>query len=334
VAHTSVCRRGVHSALRTHKVSWPFVMRVAFLGTPELAVPSLEALASAGHEIAAVFTQPDRPKGRGNEISKSPVKAAALRLGIPIYQPERIRRPESIEILRNLAPEIMVVVGYGHIIPQSIIDLPARGILNVHASLLPQYRGAAPIQWAIANGEMETGVTIMRIDAGLDTGDMLLKSRIVIDPEETAPRLSARLAPLGAGLLLDAIAEIAAGTARWEKQDQARATYAPILKKEDGAIDWQRTAAEIYNRMRGFSPWPGAYTQFRGQQLSITAATPAEATSLAPGLLQRDKRRLLAGCGGGTALQLLELQPAGRKRMSAEAFLNGYKILENEKLGE
>jgi methionyl-tRNA formyltransferase len=308
-------------------------MRTIFLGTPEFAVPSLEALAGK-HELAAVFTQPDRPKGRGNERAESPVKAAARRLGIPVHQPERIRRPEPMETLCHLAPEIMVVVGYGQIIPQALIDLPPRGILNVHASLLPRYRGAAPIQWAIANGETETGVTIMQIDAGLDTGDMLLKRTVAIGGGETAPELSARLAPLGAELLIETMDQIAQGTAHWEEQDDAQATYAPILKKEDGAIDWRRTATEIYNRMRGFSPWPGAYTRFRGQQLSITAAKPAASPKLAPGLLRRDRRRLLAGCGGNTALELLEVQLAGKKRMSTEAFLNGYQIAENEKLGE
>ncbi|MGH9608983.1 MAG: methionyl-tRNA formyltransferase [Bryobacteraceae bacterium] len=308
-------------------------MRTVFLGTPEFAFPSLEALA-ARHQVAAVFTQPDRPKGRGNELAESPVKTAARRLGIPVYQPERIRRPEPMENLRNLAPEIMVVVGYGQIIPQALIDLPPRGILNVHASLLPRYRGAAPIQWATANGELETGVTIMQIDVGLDTGDMLLKRSLAIRAGETAPELSARLAPLGAELLIEAMDRIAQGMAHWEKQDNAQATYAPILKKQDGAIDWRRTAREIDNRLRGFSPWPGAYTRFRRQQLSITAATPAGSTGFAPGMLRRDKHRLLAGCGEGTALELLEVQPAGKKRMSAAAFLNGYQIAENEKLGE
>lgn len=309
-------------------------MRAVFLGTPEFAVPSLEALVRAGHEVAAAFTQPDRPKGRGNELAESPIKIAALRLGLAVYQPERIRHPDNIETLRELEPEIMVVVGYGQIVPQAVIDLPPRGILNVHASLLPRYRGAAPIQWAIANGETETGVSIMQIDARLDTGDVLLKSSISIGPGETAPKLSARLAPLGAELLLDTIADIAAGAARWEKQDSAQATYAPALKKEDGLIDWRRTATEVYNRMRGFTPWPGAYTRFRGQQLSILAAKPAGTISIPPGLLQTEHRRVLAGCGDGTALELLEIRPAGRKRMSAEAFLNGYKIVENEKLGE
>jgi methionyl-tRNA formyltransferase len=309
-------------------------VRVVFLGTPEFAVPSLEALA-ARHEVLAVFTQPDRPKGRGNQLAESPVKTAARRLGITVHQPERVRRPESVDLLRNLAADLMVVVGYGQIIPQSIIDLPRHGILNVHASLLPKYRGAAPIQWAIANGEAETGVTIMQIDAGLDTGDMLLKKRTPIGAEENAPELSARLAPMGAELLCETITRIAAGTVGREKQNASEATLAPILKKEDGLVDWQLTASRIDRRLRGFTPWPGAYTSFRGQQLSITRARPGPADSgLLPGRLRVQKRRLFAGCGEQTALELLELQPAGKKRMTAEAFLNGYKIMETESLGE
>jgi methionyl-tRNA formyltransferase len=228
----------------------------------------------------------------------------------------------------------MVVVGYGQIIPQSIIDLPNHGILNVHASLLPKYRGAAPIQWAIANGETRTGVTIMQIDAGLDTGDMLLKAELAIDPNETAPELSARLAPLGADLLLEAIEQIKTGTAVREKQDDQAATYAPILKREDGLIDWSRPANEIYNRLRGFTPWPGAYTTFRGQQLTIVRARIAEGNGLPPGRLYSVRKALFSACGHNTALELLELQPAGKKRMAAESFLNGYKLSETEFLGE
>lgn len=309
-------------------------MRIVFLGTPEFAVPSLEALVNRGHDVVGVFTQPDRPKGRGGVIAESPIKIAARRLGIPIHQPERIRRPESVEILRRLAPEMMVVVGYGQIIPQTLIDLPAYGVLNVHASLLPKYRGAAPIQWAIANGETETGVTIMQIDAGLDTGDILLQRSTPIGPDETAPELAARLAYLGAELLIEAIDQIANGTAHPKKQDEQQATYAPLLKKEDGRVDWTRPAGSIYNRLRGFTPWPGAYTTFRGQQLSILAAKPAGPDSIPPGVLQVQKGHLLVGCGDGSMLELLEVQPAGRKPMSAQAFMNGYRIAENEKLGD
>ena len=248
-------------------------MRVVFLGTPEFAVPSLQALASQ-HQVMAVFTQPDRPKGRGNKIVESPVKMVARALAIAVHQPERIRRPPNTELLASLGADLMVVVGYGQIIPQDIIDLPPHGILNVHASLLPKYRGAAPIQWAIANGDRETGVTIMQIDAGLDTGDMLLASSLAIGQEETALELGARLAGIGAELLIDAISQIEAGTIERRKQDDAKATIAPVLKKEDGVIQWSRSAPEIYNRLRGFTPWPGAYTTFRENQLLVVRARP------------------------------------------------------------
>ena len=294
-------------------------MRAVFLGTPEFAVPSLRALA-ANHEVVAIFTQPDRPKGRGNLLAESPVKSAARQLSITVHQPERVRKPESFEILRSLEADIMVVVGYGQIIPQAIIDLPPRGILNVHASLLPKYRGAAPIQWAIANGETETGVTIMQIDAGLDTGDMLRKGSLPIGQDETAPELSARLSILGADLLTSVIAS----NPPREKQNDSDATLAPILKKEEGLINWTRTASEIYNRFRGFNPWPGAYTLFRGQQLSITAAKPVEA---------RQNKKWIVECGAATLLELTEVQLAGKKRMSGEAFLNGYKPAADEKFG-
>ncbi len=309
-------------------------MRVVFLGTPEFAVPSLQALVSAKHDVIAVYTQPDRPKGRGNRLAESPVKSAALQLGIEIHQPERIRRAEAVEQVKKLAPELMVVVGYGQIIPQSVIDVPKHGILNVHASLLPKYRGAAPIQWAIANGDTETGVTIMQIDAGLDTGDMLLKASAAIEPEETAPELSARLARLGAQLLIETVRGIETGTVRREKQNDAEASYAPILKKEDGRVDWLRPARQIYNRLRGFTPWPGAYTNFRGQPLILIQAKPAEHPSIPPGALRIEDRKLFAGCGENTSLELLEVQPAGKKSMRADAFLNGYKVLQDEKMGD
>ena len=307
-------------------------MRAVFLGTPEFAVPSLKALA-AKHDVVAVFTQPDRPKGRGNQLAESAVKQAAHELGIAVHQPERVRRPESFELLRSLEAEIMVVVGYGQIIPQAIIDLPRYGILNVHASLLPKYRGAAPIQWAIAKGETETGVTIMQIDAGLDTGDMLKKAALAIDAEETAPQLSARLAPLGAELLIATIAGIEAGTVEPQKQNDADATLAPILKKEDGLIDWKRPASEIYNRLRGFNPWPGAYTTFRGQQLSILDASLSPQRLARPGEARVHNKRLVVGCGSETSLELREMQLAGKKRMTGEAFLNGYKLAAEEILG-
>ena len=218
------------------------------MGTPAFAVPTLEKIVGAGHDVVAVFTQPDRPKGRGQQMALSPVKEAALRLGLTIHQPERVRRPEIVEQLRAIAPEAMVVVGYGQIIPQSIIDFAPLGIINVHASLLPKYRGAAPIQWAIARGESISGVTTMRINAGLDTGDMLLKWQTPIGDQETAIELGARLAPAGADLLVQTLAELR--TIVPQPQDDAQATLAPILKKEDGHIDWSMPAREILNRIR------------------------------------------------------------------------------------
>jgi methionyl-tRNA formyltransferase len=303
------------------------------MGTPQFAVPSLESLVDAGHEVLAVFTQPDRPKGRGQQLAVSPVKAAALSRGLPVYQPERIRRPEVVEQLRDYRAEAMVVVGYGQIIPQSILDLPPLGIVNVHASLLPKYRGAAPIQWAIAQGETRTGVTTMRIDAGLDTGDMLLKAELEIGPEETAPELSERLAPLGAGLLVETLNGLADRSIVPEPQKDEEATLAPILRKEDGLIDWNRDAREIHNRARGFAPWPGASTKFRSQGLQVTRCRVAEERDLGePGTLHLVGRRLLVSAGGGSTLELLEVQPEGRKRMAAEAFRNGQRPVENERL--
>lgn len=303
-------------------------MRLIFLGTPEFAVPSLESLAAAGHDIVAVLTQPDRPKGRSQELSAPPVKEAALRLGLAVHQPERIRTSETIEFLRGLAPEAMVVVGYGKIIPQAIIDIPPRGIVNVHASLLPKYRGAAPIQWAIAQGETRTGVTTMRIDAGLDTGDILLARETEIGPEETALELAPRLARLGAELLLETLA----GTILPRPQDHSQATLAPVLKKEDGWIDWARPAEEIHNRVRGFLPWPGCYARFRGRLLQVWTARVASPQPGGPGSLHPMKSRLVVSCGGSTALELVEVQLEGKKRVPAAAFLSGYHLVDNELL--
>jgi methionyl-tRNA formyltransferase len=309
-------------------------MRVVFLGTPEFAVPSLEALVSASHQILAVYTQPDRPKGRGGQLAASPVKSAALRLNLPVFQPERIRRPESVEYLSELRPDVMVVVGYGQIIPKTIIDIPRHGILNVHASLLPKYRGAAPVQWAITRGEQETGVTIMRIDAGLDTGDMLLKWKTRIGPDERAPELSARLAVAGASLLIDALGQIEAGTAVYIPQANTDASHAPILNKEDGQIDWSHRAESIYNRMRGFDPWPGAYSTFRSRTINITRAKPHSLQMAgAPGCVHVEQPRLFVVCGENTALELLEVQPEGKRRMSAADFLNGYSLKPGECFG-
>lgn len=302
------------------------------MGTPRFAVPSLEALVEAGHTVAAVYTQPDRPKGRGQELAISPVKEAALRLGLPVYQPERVRK--CVDELAGFGAKAMVVVGYGQILPQSIIDLAPLGIVNVHASLLPLYRGAAPIQWAIANGETDTGVTTMRIDAGLDTGDMLRKAETDIGPEETAPELSERLAAMGAELLIETLEMLERGQIVPEPQDHDSATLAPILKKEDGIVDWERKAREIHARLRGFTPWPGATTTFRGAGLKILSARVSGETGLEPGQLAVRGKKLVAGCGGGTALELVEVQPEGRKRVDGASFANGARLLENEFLGK
>jgi methionyl-tRNA formyltransferase len=265
------------------------------------------------------------------------VKEAALRLGLPVYQPERVRRPEAVDHLRALAPDAMVIVGYGQIIPQNIIDLAPQGIINVHASLLPKYRGAGPIQWAIVNGESRTGVTTMRIDAGLDTGDMLLEKETEIGPDETAIELGRRLAEMGADLLVETLAKLDSIVP--EKQDGAQATYAPILKKEDGLIDWSQSAQAIHNRVRGLQPWPGAYTTFRGQTLNVWksgAGLPAYAQALREHSIQpgsiRSVKPMLVACGDGV-LELQELQIEGRKRLSAADFANGQRLSENEILG-
>jgi methionyl-tRNA formyltransferase len=308
-------------------------MRVIFLGTPAFAVPTLEKILEAGHTVLTVISQPDRPKGRSQALSASPVKETALRHGLPVFQPERIKRPEVVAQLAGLPAEAMVVVGYGQIIPQSIIDLPRYGILNVHASLLPKYRGAAPIQWAIANGETTTGVTIMRIDAGLDTGEMLLRGETAIDPEETAMELGVRLAAMGANLLVETLARIE--TLVPQKQDASQATYAPILKKEDGLIDWTLPAAAIHNRVRGLLPWPGTYTRFRGQTLHIWKTWGRFPTCPGPpGRLVRAGKSLQVVCGDGSALELVELQLEGKKRMAGEAFANGQRLQENESFGD
>lgn len=308
-------------------------MEVIFLGTPAFAVPTLDALAQT-HDVVLVVTQPDRPKGRGQELAASPVKQAATRMGLAIYQPERIRRPEAQSHLASLKPEIMVVVGYGQIIPQSVIDIAPRGIINVHASLLPKYRGAAPIQWAIVNGETRTGVTTMQINAGLDTGDILLARETTIDADESAVELSGRLARMGAELLIETIDGLSRAAIAPRKQDDAQASLAPILKKEDGTISWAQPAAAIHNRVRGLVPWPGAYTRFRGQSLHVwRARVIGDRTPLPPGCVIAGPGFHVA-CGDGAILELIDVQLEGRKRMAAGAFANGQRLNEHDILGE
>jgi methionyl-tRNA formyltransferase len=304
-------------------------VRVIYLGTPVFAVPTLEALIAAGHEVVEVVTQPDRPKGRQQILTPSPVKLAALTHNLPVYQPERIRRPESIDRLRALAPDVMVIVGYGQIIPQSIIDIPPRSIINVHASLLPKLRGAAPIQWSIVNGETITGVTTMQIDVGLDTGAILLKAETEIGPNEDAVELGGRLAPMGAKLLIETLATNPIP----QPQNDDEATLAPILKKEDGRIDWHLPAQRVHNLIRGLQPWPGGHTTFRGGLVQIWKARVADqSTNAAPGHFLKGPRTLIS-CAGGTVLEALEVQLEGRKRIPAAAFWNGLHLTDNEPLG-
>jgi methionyl-tRNA formyltransferase len=309
-------------------------VKLIFLGTPAFAVPTLEKILGAGHVVPLVVTQPDRPKGRTLSVSAPPVKEAALHANLPVFQPERIRRPEVVERLAEFAADAMVVVGYGQIIPQSIINLPRLGIINVHASLLPKYRGAAPIQWSIAGGEAVTGVTTMRIDAGLDTGDMLLRAETAIGSNETAIELGSRLAVMGADLLVKTLARLESGSLVPEKQDNAQATYAPILKKEDGLIDWRTPAQAVHNRVRGLLPWPGAYTTFRGQTLHLWRSRVADRLSGAPGELRKIGKSVAAIGGDGIALELLEVQLEGKKRLTGADFANGQRLQENEMFGE
>jgi methionyl-tRNA formyltransferase len=307
-------------------------LNLVFCGTPQFAVPTLEKLVEAGFAVRLALTQPDRPKGRGLELVASPVKQAALRLGVSLYQPEKIKNNEELQArLREINPDAIIVVGYGRIIPKWMLDLPRFGNINLHASLLPRYRGAAPIQWAIANGESVTGVTTMRIDEGLDTGDILLQQELGIADDDTAETLFPKLAEIGAELMIETLRGIAAGTIKSRSQDNAAATLAPILTKEEGRLDFSRSAQETYNRFRGFQPWPGAFTTFRGKGLNVTLMKPA--SELVPlGTLLVRGNRLLAGCGNDSAVELLELQPEGKRRMPASDFIHGYRPRPGESL--
>jgi methionyl-tRNA formyltransferase len=311
----------------------PELLTLVFCGTPAFAVPTLEKLAQAGFGLRLVVSQPDRPKGRGMELAPSPVKQRALQLGVPVSQPDKIKNNEEFRRqLATIKPDAIIVVGYGRIIPPWMLDLPPLGNLNLHGSLLPKYRGAAPVQWAIAHGESVTGVTTMRIDAGLDTGDILLQEEIPIAPDDSAETLAPRMAAAGADLMVETIHGLRAGRIHPRPQDHARATPAPILKKEDGRIDFHLTAQEIVNRMRGFQPWPGSYTRFRGKNLHIWMARGLERT-LAEGEMAVDGGRLIVGCVAGSALELLEVQMEGKKRMPVADFVHGHRPKPGEKLG-
>jgi methionyl-tRNA formyltransferase len=308
-------------------------LNIVFCGTPAFAVPALEKLVEAGFAVRLVATQPDRPRGRGLALTPSPVKARALDLNLPIVQPEKIKHNDDFRLqLSEIKPDAIIVVGYGRIIPDWMLELPGLGNINLHGSLLPKYRGAAPIQWAIARGESVTGVTTMRIDAGLDTGDILLQEELSITAKDTAETLAPRLAAIGADLLVDTLRGLAADTIQRRPQDHSQATLAPILRKEDGRIDFHRTAVEICNRLRGFQPWPGAFTTFRNKNLNVWAARAID-RALSEAELSIANNQLFVGCGENTALELLEVQPEGKKRMSVQDFIHGYRPQPGEHLG-
>ncbi len=310
--------------------------RLVFMGTPDFAVPSLRALAEDGrYDIVGVVTQPDRPAGRGNRLTACPVKQYALEKGLPVYQFERIRRPEGVEKMRELAPDVCVTAAFGQILTQELLDIPAHGTVNVHASLLPKHRGSAPINWCILMGETVSGVTLMRTDAGIDTGDMLRSAETPIGELETAGELTARLSELGAQLLADTLPDYLEGRVEPVPQDADEASYQPMLKKEMGEVDWTMGAGVIACRVRGLNPWPCAYTDLDGGRLKLYLARAVESDSDAPAgtvIASGAKEGLVVKCGDG-ALEILEMQAPGGKRMAAKAYLMGKKIAVGTVLG-
>ncbi len=298
-------------------------MRIVYMGTPDFAVPTLQALLDSSHQVVGVFSQPDRPKGRGYKLMPPPVKELAQSRQVPVYQPQKLRDGAALEILKQLAPDVIVVAAYGRILPKEILELPPYGCVNVHASLLPKYRGAGPVQWSVIHGEKTTGVTTMFMAEGMDTGDILEQSEVSIGPDETAGELMDRLAGLGAELLLHTLELLQTGKAVRTVQEESRATYAPMLKKSDGALDFSQPAQKLYDRIRGVSPWPGAYTYLDGKLIKIHKATLLPDQKGEPGLLAGEKR-MIVGCGDGS-LELLEVQPQGGKRMRGEDFLRGVR---------
>lgn len=312
-------------------------MRVVFMGTPDFSVGTLRALYEAGHEIVGVVSQPDKPKGRGKNLQPTPVKEAALELGLPVYQPKRVREPEFVQVLKDLHPEVIVVVAFGQLIPKEILELTPYGCINVHASLLPKYRGAAPIQWAVIDGEKESGVTIMRMDEGVDTGDMISKAIVSLDAEETGGSLFDKLSNTGAKLLVETLPSLEDGTAVFEKQPEESPTaYAGMIKKSMGNLDFSRPAAELERLIRGLNPWPSAYTRLDGKTLKIWKAQAVEEEkgqeALEPGTVWiTDQQKLLVKTGKGM-LKITELQLEGKKRMETEAFLRGYKVERGKRL--
>ncbi len=303
-------------------------MRLVYMGTPSFAVPPLRALAASNHQIAAVVTRTDKPAGRGRGLSAPAVKLAAQELGLPVYQPKRVREPEFIETLKQLAPDAIIVAAYGQILPKAVLELPRYGCINIHASLLPAYRGAAPINWSIIRGDRETGVTIMLMDEGMDTGGLLLEESIPIDPQDTAGTLNEKLSRLGAEVIMKALPGIEAGTLTPGPQDNTKASMAPLLKKQDGLIDWTLSAQEIANRTRGFSPWPGAYTFLDGAMIKVLQAEPLPGTGQ-PGAIAVENNGLVVGTGKGL-LRLVQVQPAGKKPMTAADFVRGHRGIERK----
>jgi methionyl-tRNA formyltransferase len=313
-------------------------MRIVFCGTPEFAVPTLrELLANAAFTVEAVVTQPDRPRGRGQHVSASPVKEMAAEAGTRIYQPESVKSDEAREFFEQIKPDAAVIIAYGQIIPRRVLEIPRLGWMNLHASLLPKYRGAAPIAWAIINGESKTGLTTMRLDPGLDTGPILLQQEIAIGSDETAPELARRMAESGAPLVAESLIKLERGEIAPIRQDSTQASYAPILTKEQGRIDWSQPAGEIYNRIRGLAPWPGAFTTFRGRLCHVwggpnSSSTVGAASGQEPGTLIVGAM-IEVICGSGTRLDLEAVQIEGRKRISAREFVNGARLGSGERFG-
>jgi methionyl-tRNA formyltransferase len=309
-------------------------MRLVFCGTPEFAVGTLESVIAAGHEVALAVTQPDRAAGRGMEMQAPAVKRAAAAHGIAVVQPEKIKNNAEFRArLEEARPDAIVVVAYGRIIPQWMLELPRLGNINLHGSLLPKYRGAAPVQWAVANGDRVTGVTTMRLDEGLDTGEMLLAREVAIGADETAVDVFRELAVVGAELMVETLAGLAAGTLAGRKQDEAQATLAPILTREDGAIDFARTARQIYDRWRGFQPWPGAHTRLQGKKLIVHRMRVGSESGIEVGVLQVVDEEMAVGCGSGNSVVFDEVQMEGKRRMSAAEFLRGFQVKSGERLG-
>ena len=300
-------------------------LKVIFMGTPEFACPTLQTLIGRDEQVVAVVTQPDRPKGRGQRLMPPPVKELAARHAIPVYQPNKVRDPDFIEMLRTLAPDVIVVVAFGQILPKALLDIPPLGCINVHASLLPCYRGAAPLNWCLINGELETGVTTMLMDVGLDTGPMLLKQSTPVDQNEDIVSLHDRMSVMGAELLSETLDGLAAGAIIPQEQEDSRSCYAPMLKKEHGRIDWHRDARSIHNQVRGLAVWPVAYAFLDGQTLKVYRTRTAEGTGLPGTVLRADKRGIEVACLQGS-LVIEELQLAGKKRLDAASFLAGFAI--------